>query len=120
VTLARRVFDACPEVDRVDIEIWQANCTPTSPTHEDVYSLRAGVLRRRPEIARNVAFQAAVAEAVEAENWTQRLRQQAEIAKDLIRLLTELPDRLRRYDNARSSHHVGQASGTPDGAEASP
>ncbi|HLJ20329.1 MAG TPA: hypothetical protein VKU84_09030, partial [Stellaceae bacterium] len=101
VTVARRLFDACPEVDQVDVEIWQPNCSPTSPTGEDVKSLRAGVLRRRAAVARNVAFQAAVAEAVEAESWTRRLREQAEIAKDLIRLLSELPDRLRNHDNAR-------------------
>jgi HPt (histidine-containing phosphotransfer) domain-containing protein len=100
VMLARRLFDACPEVDRVDVEIWQANCTPTSPTREDTKSLRAGVLRRAPEIARNVAFQGAVAESLGAESWSRRLREQATIAQSVVDLLRQLPDRLRRYDNA--------------------
>ena len=100
VLLARRVFDACPEVDHVNVEVWSANCRTTSPTHDDVKSLRAGVLRRRPAIARNVAFQASVAEALSAEHWTRRLREQARIAQSLIQLLEELPSRLRPYDNA--------------------
>ena len=100
VMLARRLFDACPEVDRVDVAIWQANCRPTSPTREDIKSLRAGVVRRAPDIARNVAFQAAVAEILGSESWTRRLREQATIAQSVAQLLQELPDRLRRYDNA--------------------
>jgi hypothetical protein len=100
VLLARRVADACPEVDHVNVEVWSANCRPTSPTHDDVKSLRAGVLRRRPAIARNVAFQAGVAEALSAEHWTRRLREQARIAQAFIKLLEELPARLRPHDNA--------------------
>lgn len=100
VLLTRRVFDACPEVDHVNIEIWSANCRSTSPTRDDVKSLRAGVLRRRPTIARNVAFQAGVAEALSAENWTLRLREQARLAQAFIKLLEELPARLRPYDNS--------------------
>src|SRR5260221_3140345 len=100
VLLARRVLDACPEVDHVNVEVWSANCGPTSPTGDDVKSLRAGVLRRRPAIARNVAFQAGVAEALSAEHWTRRLREQARLAQAFIKLLEELPARLRPYDNA--------------------
>jgi hypothetical protein len=115
VLLARRVFDACPEVDHVNVEIWSANCRTTSLTHDDVKSLRAGVLRRRPAIARNVAFQASVAEALSAEHWTRRLREQARIAQAFIQLLEELPARLRPHDNAgrrrdwvRRAHETAQ------------
>jgi hypothetical protein len=100
VLLARRVFDACPEIDQVNVEIWQANCEPAGGGSDSTKSLRAGVLRRRPDIARNVAFQAGVAEALSADSWTRRLREQASIARSLLTLMKELPDRLRPHDNA--------------------
>jgi hypothetical protein len=100
VLLARRLSDACPEIDQVNVEVWQANCRPTSPTRDDVKSLRTGVMRRRPAVARNVAFQAGVAEALSAENWTRRLLEQATLAQALMRQVEELLDRFRSYDNA--------------------
>ncbi|WP_460528397.1 hypothetical protein [Flindersiella endophytica] len=103
VLVARRLFDACPEIDQVDIAIWQATRRPLRilDSEPGTKSLRAGVLKRVSETARNVAFQAAVAEARGAENWTSRLRQQSKLAQDLIPLLEELPRRLRPFDNAR-------------------
>src|SRR5207244_4374888 len=98
VLFARRLFDACPEVDHVDIEVWQPNRKPVGP--DATKSLRAGVIRRAPQVARSVAFQAAVAEAIGAENWTRRLREQATIAQDLIGILQDLPRRLAPNDNS--------------------
>lgn len=97
VHTARRVLDACPEIDRVDVSVLSAGGTPIEIDGQK--RLRAGVVRRPVEVARNVAFQAAVAEMLGAENWTRRLRQQATIAAELIELMTELPRRLEERDN---------------------
>jgi energy-coupling factor transporter ATP-binding protein EcfA2 len=101
VLLARRVFDACPEVDLVKAELWEPNQRPRriGDVEDGVKNLRAGVLRRGRATVRNVAFQAAMAEAVSAETWTTRLREQAKLARDLVALLDELPARLRTTDN---------------------
>jgi hypothetical protein len=103
ILLARRVFDACPEADVVQVEMWQANCQPIHVINHDegVLTLRAGVLAREHTTSRNVAFQAAVSEALAASDWTTRLRLQAQIAHDLADLLRDLPSRLRANDNSR-------------------
>jgi hypothetical protein len=98
VLFARRLFDACPEVDHVDIEVWQANRKPVGP--DAIKSLRAGIIRRAPQVARSVAFQAGVAEAIGAENWTRRLREQATVALDLTGVLRDLPRRVAPSDNS--------------------
>lgn len=109
VLMARRLFDACPEVDQVNVEVWQANGEPIEP--DGVKHLRAGVVPRPVKVARNVAFQAGVAEALGAENWTRRLRDQASVARDLVVLLEELPRRLERHDNtARRRRWVQRSS----------
>lgn len=103
ILLARRLFDACPEADLVNAELWHANRRPLRVLdhNEGVKSLRAGVLPRIRTTSRNVAFQAAVAEALSAESWTSRLRSQAELAHRLVSLLEEFPARLRSTDNQR-------------------
>jgi hypothetical protein len=105
VQLARRLFDVCPEVDRVDVDILQANLQPmrfTGPysVHEEgVKRLRRGVLPREPETRLNVAFQAAVARRVAAGSWSERLRQQATVASELVSLMSEALIYLRAYRN---------------------
>jgi len=101
--LARRLFDACPEADRVEVEMWQANCRPLNLFGHDagVVSLPAGALARERGTSRNVAFQAAVSQAYTASDWTSRLRTQARIAGDLLDLLRALPLRLRANDPRR-------------------
>jgi hypothetical protein len=103
VLLCRRLFDACPEVDFVHAELWQANRRPVEVLGNvtGLKTIRAGVIRRRREISRSVAFQGALAEVTSAENWTSRLRTQAEIANELIEVLEVLPDRLRSNDSQR-------------------
>jgi hypothetical protein len=103
VRLARRLFDACPEADLINAELWAPNRRPVHVLdHEQgVKNLRAGVLPRARRTARSVAFQAAVAEAVSAENWTTRLRSQAELARELVSRLQELPAHLRPIQNRR-------------------
>jgi hypothetical protein len=89
VRLARRIFDACPEVDRVDVDVLQANLQPMRYTstyginEEGVKRLRRGILPREPETRFNVACQAAVARFVAAGSWSERLRQQAAVAQRL-------------------------------------
>ena len=87
----------------VEAALWQANRRPRKLIdHEDgVKVLRAGVLARSQDTRANVADQAAVAEAVSAETWTQRLRGQAEVAQQLARMLEDLPSRLSPTDNNR-------------------
>jgi len=105
VQLARRLFDVCPEVDRVDVDILQANLQPMRFTssygvHEEgVKRLRRGVLPREPETRLNVAFQAAVARRVAAGSWSERLRQQATVASELANLMREAFVYLRAYRN---------------------
>jgi hypothetical protein len=103
VLLARRLFDACPDADLVHVEMWQANCKPLHVIDHDegVLSLRAGVLPRAQSTSRNVAFQAAVSEALTASDWTTRLRLQAQITRDLGDALRDIPSRLRDNDNSR-------------------
>lgn len=96
VSFVRRVLDACPEVDLVNIKIVQANGQAVEP--DGTKNIRAGVLPRPSMIAKNVAFQAAVAESAAAEYWTTRLRKQAEIAGELVGLLRDLPRRLEISD----------------------
>jgi hypothetical protein len=59
VLLAGRLFDACPEADLINAQLWQANRRPQLILgHEEgVKSLRTGVLPRGRAITRNVAFQ---------------------------------------------------------------
>jgi len=111
VLLARRLFDACPEADLINAELWQANQGPLRVLHheEGVNSLRAGVLPRARTISHNIAFQAAVAEAVSAGSWTSRLRSQAQLARQLVILLRDLPARMRPTDNQRRRREWTQA-----------
>lgn len=97
VLTARRVFDACPELDRVDADVLNADLRTIDP--DGSKRLRAGVVRRTVQTARSVAFQAGVAEALGAENWTVRLRSQAAASGELVDLLRELPRRLESRDS---------------------
>lgn len=114
--LARRLFDACPEADRVEVEMWQANSRPLHFLGHDagVLSLRAGALARERTTSRNVAFQAAVTQAYTASDWTSRLRTQARIAGELLALLRALSLRLRANDprrqRARWSEQVAETA----------
>jgi hypothetical protein len=107
VRLARRIFDACPEVDRVDVDVLQANLRPMQYTtsfgtnEEGVKRLRRGVLPREPETRFNVACLATVARFASAESWSERLRQQATVAQELAALLVDVLPHLRIYRNAR-------------------
>jgi hypothetical protein len=107
VRLARRIFDACPEVDRVDVDVLQANLQPMRYTstyginEEGVKRLRRGILPREPETRFNAACQAAVARFVAAGSWSERLRQQATVAQRLGELLGTALLHLRTYRNAR-------------------
>jgi hypothetical protein len=123
VLLARRLFDACPEVDLINAEVWQANRRPQRilDHEEGVKTLRAGVLPRGRETSRSIAFQAAVAETLSAGSWTTRLRSQAEIARQLVTLLEELPARLRPTDNQhRQREWVRNVELTASGVSALP
>lgn len=95
VQYARRLSDSCPEVDRVDVQVVGADLQ-ILPDGEK--RLRTGVVPRPVAVARSVAFQACVAEALGAESWTQRLRAQAGVSQDLVELLRELPLRLKSRD----------------------
>lgn len=95
VHLARRVSDACPEVDRVDVDVIGANLEVMDGGEK---RLRSGVVPRAVTIARNVAFLAAVSEILGAESWTERLRAQAAIAAEVVDLLQALPLRLKERD----------------------
>ena len=103
VGVCRRLLDACPEVDRADVAGVGHNWKPIG--YGDMVfgkkSIRSGVLRVRPSIRRNIAYQAAVARMRMAKSWSARLRQQSVLAKEVLELLRQLPRRLRPYDNPR-------------------
>ncbi len=106
VLLIRRVFDACPEADLVHAELWQADGRPRTlqDATDGVKNIRAGVLRRARATGRHVALRAVALEAEGNESWTRRCRAQAELSRDLLELLSKLPDRLRPRDSAPARH----------------
>ncbi|MFE0349447.1 P-loop NTPase family protein [Streptomyces griseoluteus] len=100
VRLMRRLFDACPEVDLIHAELWQANDRPQQiqGVTDGVKTILAGVLRRSPATGRHVALRAVAVEADHNESWTRRCRAQAELVLDLLALFEKLPSRLRPRD----------------------
>ncbi|MFF7590307.1 hypothetical protein ACFZCK_22720 [Kitasatospora purpeofusca] len=102
IVLMRRLFDACPEADLVDAELWHAHNQPRRVVGitEGVKRLRAGALRRARATSRNVALQAAAMESAGSGTWTERCRAQALLATDLLALLAKIPARLRPKDSA--------------------
>lgn len=100
IVLARRLFDACPEADRVDAELWHAHNRPrlVAGVSDAVKSLRAGAAPRTRATSRNVALQAAAFEAADSGTWSERCRAQAVLATDLLALLSKIPARLRPKD----------------------
>lgn len=100
VRLIRRLFDACPEVDLIHAELWQANDRPqqVQGVTDSVKTILAGVLRRARDTGRHVALHAVAVEADGNESWTRRCRAQAELVLDLLALFEKLPARLRPRD----------------------
>lgn len=100
VCLMRRLFDACPEVDLVHAELWQANDRPQQfqGVTNGVKTILAGVLRRARATGRHVALHAVAVEADGNESWTRRCRAQAGLVLDLLALFEKLPSRLRPRD----------------------
>jgi hypothetical protein len=103
--LARRLFDACPEADVVDIQLWRPHGKPQPIHGTDVSNghrtLSAGALLRERETSRNVALQAAAADRVSSQHWTERCQAQARLADQLLELLEEFPARVGPYLGAR-------------------
>jgi hypothetical protein len=103
VRMCRRLLDACPEVDRADVNAVEDNWKPIG--YQDMIfgrkAIRSGVLRVRPAVRRNVAFQAVVARMLAASSWSERVRKQAALVAEIVDLMQALPRRLRAHDNAR-------------------
>ncbi|MGW1143009.1 hypothetical protein, partial [Streptomyces zhihengii] len=103
--LARRLFDACPEVDVVDVQLWRPDGQPQRIHGTDVSdghrTLWAGALLRERDTSRNVALQAAAADSVSSQHWTERCRAQAQLAGQLLELLEEFPARIGPHLSAR-------------------
>lgn len=126
VFLAQRLFDACPEVDIVEAKLVLA---AAGVAMEDVVPggykrMRAGVLVRRADFRRNLAVQSVLAELSHGEQWTQRCREQAVVAAEVVRLVREVPARLNPWDNAsrrrdwvtrvrQAGAHVARLPGIP-------
>ena len=107
VILARRLFDVCPEADRVDIKVLQANLSlrrytgPSGVNEDGNKQLRRGVLPRDGQTRFNVACIAAMSRLLAAGSWSERLRKQALVAADLVALLEETLQFLPSNRNAR-------------------
>ncbi|WP_433917367.1 hypothetical protein OIE50_50875 [Streptomyces canus] len=110
--LARRLFDACPEADVVDVQLWRPHRQPQRIHGTDVSNghrtLSAGVLLRERDTSRNVALQAAAADSVSSQHWTERCQAQALLAGQLLELLEEFPARVGPYLGARISREWRQ------------
>jgi hypothetical protein len=98
-TCARTIFDLGPEVDVVRVSLLDPDvvmhrcrrCYREEPVHEVI--TRAGC--PRPVALRpHAAFLDAAIRLLANRYWTDRLRQQAHIAKSLVRLFDETPKRL--------------------------
>lgn len=102
--MCRRLFDACPEADVVEAELWHAHARPYAigDISEGTKRIRAGVVPRYSSTRRNTAVQAAVVESQSAENWTLRCRQQAMVATEIQLLLESLPILFRRNPSTRA------------------
>ncbi|MFJ4732527.1 hypothetical protein ACIP6V_09585 [Streptomyces sp. NPDC088770] len=100
VRLMRRLFDACPEVDFVHAQLWQANDRPhqVQEVTNSVKTVLAGGLLRARATSGNVSLHAVAVEAANNESWTRRCRAQAELALDLLALFEKVPSRLRPRD----------------------
>ncbi|MGW3313612.1 hypothetical protein ACWDG9_44410 [Streptomyces sp. NPDC001073] len=105
--LARRLFDACPEADVVDVQLWRPHGQPQRIHGTDFSdghrTLLAGALLRERDTSRNVALQAAAADTVSSQHWTERCQAQARLAGQLLELLEEFPARVGPYLGARIS-----------------
>ncbi|MEU3511316.1 hypothetical protein ABZ733_26175 [Streptomyces longwoodensis] len=103
--LARRLFDACPEADVVDVQLWRAHGQPQRIHGTDFSNghrtLSAGALLRERDTSRNVALQAAAADSVSSQHWTERCQAQARLAGQLLELLEEFTARVGPYLGAR-------------------
>jgi hypothetical protein len=102
VRFVRRLFDMCPELDLVTVDVVQADGETNmmgvpSDGHK---SIRAGVVPRAVEQRRNIAVQTAAMSMRNNERWSDRCREQAAIAIDLATLLEELPRRFSPNDHA--------------------
>lgn len=102
--MCRRLFDACPEADVVEAELWHAHARPYAigDFSEGIKRVRAGVVPRYSSTRRNKAVQAAVVESQSAENWTLRCRQQAMVSSEIQLLLESLPLLFRRNPSNRA------------------
>ncbi|MFF5759843.1 hypothetical protein OG495_36275 [Streptomyces longwoodensis] len=105
--LARRLFDACPEADVVDVQLWRPHGQPQRIHGTDVSdghrTLSVGALLRERDTSRNVALQAAAADSVSSQHWTERCQAQARLAGQLLELLEEFPARVGPHLGARIS-----------------
>lgn len=102
VRFVRRLFDMCPELDLVTVDVVQADGeTDMMGVPSDGHkSIRAGVVPRAVEQRRNIAVQTAAMSMRNNERWSDRCREQAAIANDLATLLDELPRRFSPNDHA--------------------
>lgn len=102
--MCRRLFDACPEADVVEAELWHAHARAYTigEFSEGIKRIRAGVVPRYSFTRRNMAVQAAVVESQSAENWTLRCRQQAMVSTEIQFLLESLPILFRKNPSTRA------------------
>jgi len=102
VRFVRRLFDMCPELELVTVDVVQADGgLAMMGVHSDGHKvIRAGVIPRAVEQRRNIAVQAAAMSLRNNERWSDRCRVQAALAEEVIALIDELPRRFAPNDNA--------------------
>lgn len=97
-----RLVDACPEISQFEIRTLTASGTPYrvadhEPGHKNMNRKR---FPNRASLRQAVGFQAALRRATESRTWTEVIREQIEVAKELVDLSAQVPLRLRPHDNS--------------------
>lgn len=101
VRVARRIAEGCPEVDVVEIRTLGPGGSPYvmggfEPGHK---RLKRSVFPRRDTVRRSVSYQAALRRLDASSTWTDLVREQVRIARQLTELVEQGCSRISATDN---------------------
>ncbi|WP_156466074.1 P-loop NTPase [Janibacter sp. Soil728] len=133
VACIERLKDACPEISQFELRTLTASGTPYrvadhEPGHKNMHRKR---FPNRSSVRQAVGFQAALRRATESQTWTEVIREQIEVAKELVDLSAQVPLRLKPHDNSgrrtawlqrveQANHRLADISPPPMGRTAGP
>jgi hypothetical protein len=125
VGICRLVYEACPEVEQVDIYGLAADGSMSILPDGHKAPARRYVVNPIREIRRNVAFGEALARLPAADSWSERLRRQEELVREITTALDDaIPRLLNPHDNSSRIHswleRVNRVRGSVDQLPAVP